>query len=258
MSKKLILVLAHQDDEFCIFNRISKFQNKKNIYVFYLTSGLNKNCNKFNKSHRDIESLKVLKKLGVLEKKVFFLGRELSINHNSLYKNLDTAFQNLLKILKKIKGSKTVITHSLEGGHEDHDSCYYLVSALNKKFKLFTNSFQFPAYHGKNLPYIFYKVFDPIVENGKILKEKINFFDKFKFIYLLFIYKSQLKTWLGLYPFIIYKYLFKNRDSLQKINANVLFRKPHRGKLFYEKRKFCSYQSFRFHILSFLTKNKIK
>ncbi len=33
-NKSLIIIIAHQDDEFCIFNRIYKFKNKKKFMFF--------------------------------------------------------------------------------------------------------------------------------------------------------------------------------------------------------------------------------
>ena len=245
MKKNLVIVLAHQDDEFCIFNRISNFSYKKNIYIFYMTSGMDINLNKKIYNKRDLESISVLKRLGVLKKNIFFLGRKLSINNNQLYKNLNLAFKHLVVNIKKIKGFKTVYTHSLEGGHEDHDACNYLIKVANLKYNFFNISYQFPAYHGKNLPFIFFKVLNPISENGKIFQRKYNFLDRFKFIYLLFFYKSQLKTWLGLYPFIIFKYLFYRNDEIQKIKKSLFIRRPHKGKLLYEKRGYCSYDRFK-------------
>lgn len=245
MKKNLIIVLAHQDDELCIFNRLSNFSYKENIFIFYMTSGMDINSNKNSFSKRDLESLNVLNKLGVKKENIFFLGRKNSINNNQLYKHLNLAFKSLLFKLKKIKGFNIVYTHSLEGGHEDHDACNYLVRALNFKHNFFDICYQFPAYHGKGLPFIFFKVLSPISENGKIYKKKYHFSDRFKFIYLLFFYRSQLKIWFGLYPFIILKYLFYKNDEIQKISKSLFVRKPHRGKLLYEKRGFCSYDRFK-------------
>ena len=90
-----------------------------------MTSGMDINLNKKIYNKRDLESISVLKRLGVLKKNIFFLGRKLSINNNQLYKNLNLAFKHLVVNIKKIKGFKTVYTHSLEGGHEDHDACNY-------------------------------------------------------------------------------------------------------------------------------------
>ncbi len=252
MKKNLVIVLAHQDDEFCIFNRIINFNYKKNIYIFYMTSGLNVNLNKKNFNKRDLESISVLKKLGVPIENIFFLGRKLSINNNKLYINLHKAYKELIINLKKIKGNITVFTHALEGGHEDHDACNYLIKIANFKYKFFKECYQFPAYNGKNLPFIFFRVLSPISENGKVYKKKYKFFDRFKFIYFLFFYKSQLKIWIGLYPFIIFKYLFYKTDAIQKIKTNTLIRLPHKGKLLYEKRKYCTYKKFNNKILNFI------
>ena len=245
MKKNLIAVLAHQDDELCIFNRLNNFAYKENIFIFYMTSGMDISFSKNRLSKRDLESLNVLRKLGVKKENIFFLGRKNLINHNQLYKHLSLAFKVLLLNLKKIKGYNTVYTHSLEGGHEDHDACNYLIKAINLKYNFFNICYQFSAYHGKNLPFIFFKVFNPISENGKIYKKKYHFFDRFKFIYLLFFYKSQLKIWLGLYPFIIFKYLFYRNDEIQKIKKSLFIRRPHKGKLLYEKRGYCSYDRFK-------------
>lgn len=252
MKKNLVIVLAHQDDEFCIFNRISNFSYKNKIYIFYMTSGMDTNLNKKIYNKRDLESIRVLKRLGVLKKNIFFLGRKLSINNNQLYKNLNLAFKELVVNIKKIKGYKTVYTHSLEGGHEDHDACNYLIKVANLKYNFFNISYQFPAYHGKNLPFIFFKVLSPISENGKIFHKKYNFLDRFRFIYLLFFYKSQLKTWLSLYPFIIFKYLFYKNDGVQKIKKFFTVSKPHSGKLLYEKRGYCSYEKFNYEVSKFI------
>tara|TARA_A100001015_G_C15033150_1_gene734445 strand:+ start:1694 stop:2470 length:777 start_codon:yes stop_codon:yes gene_type:complete len=257
LNKNLIIVLAHQDDEFCLFNRIINFKDKKNIYIFYMTSGMNVNSNKKYLNHRDLESIKVLRKLGISKKNIFFLGRKLSINNNQLHNNLQKAFPELVKKLKKINGTKIGYTHSLEGGHEDHDACYYLVKIANYKYKFFQSCFQFPAYNGEKLPYIFFRVFSPIKKNGKIYQLKYKFIDRFKFIYLLFFYKSQFKIWIGLYPFIIFKYLFYKSDSVQEIRINNTIRRPHIGKLLYEKRKFCKYKIFNQKIIKFVNSHKI-
>jgi len=252
LKKKLIIILAHQDDEFCIFNRIINFNNKKNIYIFYMTSGMDVNLNKGNFNKRDLESISVLKKIGISKKNIFFLGRKLSINNNKLYINLHKAFKELIKNLKKIKGNKIVYTHALEGGHEDHDACNYLIKIANFKYKFFKECYQFPAYNGKGLPFIFFNVLSPLSENGKIYYKKYKFLDRFKFIYFLFFYKSQLKTWLGLYPFIIFKYLFYKTDTMQKIKSNISIREPHKGMLLYEKRGYCTYKKFNEKIINFV------
>jgi len=255
-DKSLIIVIAHQDDEFCIFNRIHKFKNKNNIHVFYLTSGLNKILSKKKINYRNIESTKVLIRLGVQKKNIYFLGDQLSIKSNELLNNLSQVYKKLILNLKKIKGKKILYTHALEGGHLDHDCCYYLSRQLRKNIRDIKTMFQFPNYHSKNLPYIMYRVLSPIKENGKVFRKKYDFSSRFKFIYYLFFYKSQLfgsMAWFGLYPFLIFHFLFSKSDIVQKINPReTKIRKPHKGFLLYEKRGYLKYKNFEEKITKFL------
>ena len=102
MKKNIFYFLAHQDDEFGCFAKLDQDISFENTYIFYLTSG-GYNLSKRNKlSKRDIESIKTFKKLGLKRKNIFFLGRELSIDHYSLYLNLEKVYKKICKIIKQI------------------------------------------------------------------------------------------------------------------------------------------------------------
>ena len=105
MTDNLPLILAHQDDEMFIFNRIHHHKNKKKFY-FYMTSGLDENLKKDEVNHRNIESLKVLLKMGVSKRNVRFIGGKLSIKVNTLYKSMEKAFNELSREVNKIRGQK--------------------------------------------------------------------------------------------------------------------------------------------------------
>ena len=51
-------------------------------------------------SIRDKESLKTLKKLGLKKENIFFIGRELGIDHYSLYLNLDKVSKRIYEIIQ--------------------------------------------------------------------------------------------------------------------------------------------------------------
>lgn len=246
MKKNVLFIFCHQDDEIAVFNHIkNSIKLNLNVFVLFLTSGsINKKINKNKLYRRDLESLSVLKNLGVKNKNIKFIGRKLGINVYELYKNYLAAYKELSKQINYIKGDIEIITHSWEGGNTDHDSCYLLVKKLyinNNKIK---SCFQFSLYHSKNMPFNFYKVLDPITENGKIIKYSININDKIRFIFLLFKYLTQKKVWVGLYPSIIIKIIINKYGYLQKINKSRIIKKPHYGKLWYEKRNFISYLNF--------------
>lgn len=254
MKKNIFYFLAHQDDEFGCFIKLDQDISFANTYVFYLTSGGN-NISKRNRlSNRDKESLKTLKKLGLKKQNIFFLGRELNIDHYSLYLNLEKVYKKINKIIKKIGKPNSIITHSWEGGHEDHDACNLIGRKIAFNYKIVKKSFQFSQYNAYQTKLLFFKVFNQI-DNKKGKK----FYTKFKrrifFIRLLFIYSSQIKIWLGLYPFIIFHYLFRGYNYMEKLNNDKFIKKPHSEKLLYEIRKFCSFKKFRNKTKFFLIKS---
>ena len=216
---------------------------KNEPFIFYLTSGFDKKINKNKLCLRDKESLKTLKSLGVKQKNIFFIGRKLEISSNNLYLNTKKV-TNFLEnfILKRFRPS-AIYTHSWEGGHEDHDACNLITRRLRKKFKI-NNCFQFSQYNSFNTSFIFFKVFNPIKRNnGK--KVFTNLINRLRFIKLLFNYKSQIKIWFGLYPFIINHYLFRGFNFIEKLETSNKIVKPHSGKLLYEKRNFCKFATLK-------------
>jgi UDP-N-acetyl-D-glucosamine dehydrogenase len=92
-------------------------------------------------------------------------------------------------------------------------------------------------------------------KNGKVYKIKTAFINRLKYITYLFYYTSQIKVWIGLYPFIITNLLFNRFYVLQNLNNNLKFQRPHQGKLLYEKFKRCEYPEFKKIIKIFLKKN---
>lgn len=244
MKKNIFYFLAHQDDEFGCFIKLEHDICNENTYVFYLTDGGNKINKNDILSRRDKESLKALKKLGLKSNNVFFIGRKLGVNHYSLYLNLEKVYKNINKIIKEIGKPSSIITHSWEGGHEDHDASNLIGRRIALDFNIIKKSYQFSQYNGFRTLFLFYRVFNPINK-----KDGKKFFAKLKkrifFIKLLFIYTSQLKTWIGLYPFIISHYLFKNYNFMENMNKDKFVKKPHTKKLLYETRKFCTFKEFR-------------
>ena len=251
MKKKIIYLFAHQDDELGCFVKLDKDISYNDTYVFFLTCGENYSQNNLI-STRDRESLHVLQKLGLKKKNIFFIGRKLKISHYTLYLNLKIVYKEIRKIVNKIGKPDSIITHSWEGGHEDHDACNLIGRKIAFDFQIIDKSYQFSQYNAfKTNNLLFFKVFNPINKiNGKI------FYSKFKkrifYIRLLFFYKSQIKIWFGLYPFVIYHYLFKGSNYLEKLNKDRVIKKPHKKKLLYEIRKFLIFEKFKSKTKSFL------
>jgi len=249
-----IFIFAHQDDEFGIYEKINWcVKNKKNILIFYMTSGsIKKKINSSKIFYRDKESLKVLKKIGVDEKNIIFFGRLNNIETCFLYKKIKSVYKKISYIIKNIKGKKIIFTHAWEGGNEDHDACYLLTKKIFLEEKLVLSCYQFPLYNSYKKSILPYQVQKTIDTNGKTIKIYTSFKDRIKYISYLFYYKSQIRIWVGLYPFIIFNLLFKGYYYLQKINKERNFKKPHCGKLLYEKFKRCDYNTFRKKLINFI------
>jgi len=250
MKKKIFYLFAHQDDEFGVFIKLKEDIKKYDTYIFYLTKGTNKKLNKLKPTNRDKESLKTLVKIGLSKKNIFFLGREFQIDHNKLYLNLNFIFKKLMQKINIIGKPNMIISHSWEGGHEDHDACNLIARKFAHKFKILDKSFEFSLYNSYKSSFFYYRVFNPIKKGGK--KYKTNLRTRLFLIFLLFNYKSQIKTWIGLYPFIIYHYLFKGYNFIENLNSSLFIKRPHKNVLLYEKRKSCTFKKFNHKSKTFL------
>lgn len=242
MKKNIFYLFAHQDDEFGVFIDISNKIKNYNVFVIYLTSGYNTKIAKSQFSKRDKESLSVLKKIGVQKKNVIFLGKKIDIKCNKLYQNLQKVYNELILFTKLVNPCQ-IITHSWEGGHEDHDACNLIARKIGFKFGNIHKCKEFSLYNAYKCKFLYFKVFNPIKKKG--LYVKTSFFKRLSYIRLLFFYRTQFKIWIGLYPFVIIHYLFYGYNFLQPLNISKSVKKPHSGKLLYEVRNFCSFKEFK-------------
>ena len=242
MIKDLIFILAHQDDEFAIFNILEKeVKEKKNIKIFYLTSGYKKLFNKNKITKRDKESLKILMDIGIKKKNIFFIGRKFSIPVYKLHQNLDIIFNELSN---KLKNRETIlITHAWEGGNEDHDACNILVKKLYIKMSKVAKCYQFSQYNNYKSGILPFKV-QKHISDEEVIHIKINLNQKFKYIKYLFNYTSQFYLWFAIFPFVILRILLNDYGKLIEIKKNTNLRRPHNGRLLYEKMRNLNYNNY--------------
>ena len=253
--KNHIFLFSHQDDEIAIFKTIKDLINtNKNVLIIYLTNG---NTSKSENTNfilrRENESKKVLKKLGVSERNIFFIGKKLKVKSYNLLNHLEKTYDELTNFIDNIDGEINIYTHAWEGGNIDHDSSYVLALKLMRNNVNIMNSYQFPFYNSYNIPFNFYRVFYPIKENGKSTHLNISYKEKIQFIKFLFHYVSPIKIWIGLYPFVIFKILINDYSYLQTIDKNVQLQKPHKNSLWYEKQNFIKFDKIIVLFNSFLS-----
>ena len=122
------------------------------------------------------------------------------------------------------------------------------VGLKNENFGLELNRF------GNN-KFFYYSVQKILKKNGRVYKLKTHFRNRINYIKYLFYYTSQLRVWLGLYPFLIYNLISRDYFILQKLTHKINFSKPHTGKLLYEKFNRCTYKKFSSNMLKFINNN---
>jgi hypothetical protein len=241
-SKLAVFLFAHQDDEFAVYYLIDTLlKNGYEIVVFYLTSGtFSGQCS----SVRNAESLHVLSKLALDASNIYFVGADNSIPDGQLCAHLEHAYAAVKNILRNYGKISLLYCPAWEGGHQDHDAAHLLGVFLAASYNILDDAFQFPLYGGRGLPWIFFRLFscDPL--NGPVLSYKISWPDRIRFLSLILLYRSQRKTFAGLFPFYLWHMLFRGTQKLQPVSLTRINSKPHQGQLLYERRKMYKYDDF--------------
>ena len=236
-----LCVLAHQDDEMAMATRIA-FETRagRSIHCVILTNGV-----AWGKSAplRDAESLAVLTKLGVPPDAIGFLGSRHEIQDGALVRCLDHA----LALVEEHLGSTPIdqiFCLAWEGGHPDHDASHLIALALARRRRLLGRIWQFPFYNGKGVPGGLFRVMAP-VDRRTGLRRRIALRDGARTALLSLLYRSQRSTWLALLPEALVKLVILRREIMQEATPEAVVRKPHAGKLFYERRFGMDYESWR-------------
>lgn len=236
-----LFLLPHQDDEAPVFLELERLAREgQPIRIVYLTTG-NPSTDPYPR--RNAESLSVLSRLGVSPESVIFLGDRLRIQDAKLQLHLEAAFDALVDLIPASASIKICVP-AWEGGHHDHDAAYLLGSALAQHWNCASGSHQFPYYHGYKLPGILFKVLDPIDLNGPAIIDPIPWAKRVLYLRLLFSYKSQIGSWVGLGPFFALHMLMRGTQIRQTLQIHRASQKPHTGEMLYERRSFSSFPAF--------------
>jgi len=240
-----VFLFAHQDDEFAIFSEIENcIRTGYRAVCVYLTTGAFKN-EKRRIAQRNRESIAALRRLGVPPRDVFFLGEANVIPDGQLHTRLDIAFCAVSALMKSMGiFVQRLYISAWEGGHQDHDAVHLVGQAIARQHGLLGSTRQFSLYHGKGLPWIFFRVLSPIEENGPVQRHNVSMVDRLRHLTMYFHYRSQLKTWIGLFPFVVVNHIFVGQQELQPVESTCYHQRPHAGRLLYERRRFCSFAEF--------------
>ncbi len=235
-----LFLFAHQDDEFGVFQKIIDEQSiGRQVFCAYLTNGAFEGQSSLR---RNLESLSVLKKLGVKEEDIFFAGHALSIPDGSLSDHVKTASDWIANWLNHYPMVTAIYLPAWEGGHHDHDALHALGVIVADEAGLIKIVRQFPLYNGFKCGGPLFRVFLPLPMNGDIERKKITWINRLRFLRYCLSYPSQITTWLGLFPFVLLHYFFYGTQVLQTVSRERLGDRPHSGPLYYERRGFSTWE----------------
>ena len=223
----LLCVFAHQDDEYGVAARIARERNAgRRVICAFLTDG----AASVPSSVRNDESRSVLTTIGVDESDILFLGTEHDIPDGSLVEHLEAAFHVLERAMRD-RDVGEVLTLAWEGGHQDHDAAHLVAVAFAQKRNLRCR--EFPLYRGNRYGQLF-RVLSPIRSGGA--RTKLGFSEAFRASMLAWRYRSQRRTWIGLFGESFLKLVVLRREVLCDADPARLLEPPHARPLFYERR----------------------
>ncbi|MDB5963240.1 MAG: N-acetylglucosaminylphosphatidylinositol deacetylase [Massilia sp.] len=229
-----LFLFAHQDDEFGVFDVIEQCRSRQmQIECAYFTRGTPE-----LRARRNEESRRVLHTLGVSERMIAFAGDELGIDDGKLSLHLDVAFAWLLAWAARSEKIDLICIPAWEGGHHDHDALHALAVGMAEKVGMLARLRQYALYNRRKRIGPFFNVLSPLAENGDIYSNVIGWRKRFKYLRLCLSYPSQRGTWIGLFPFVLLRYLVHGTQTLQKVDPQRILERPHPGLLYYEYRQF--------------------
>lgn len=240
--KAIAFIFAHPDDEFGCFESIrSATQAGNSVECYYLTDG---GYGGQSTAIRKRETLSVLRKLGVAEENVRFVGLMYGLPDGVLYelKNMLRAADAVYESLKNISDIEGIYAPAWEGGHQDHDASFVIACKIADELPGRPHVWQYSLYNGYGLRGSFFNVMKPLHSNGEVKNLSISLCERFKYLRLCLSYRSQWKTWVGLFPFVCIKLLLGGKYCLQLAMYPHKFERPHAGALLYERRRMARFE----------------
>jgi hypothetical protein len=239
-KESALFFFAHQDDESGVFQKIlDELSIGRNVSCAFFTTGVAKD----HDAHiRNSESLSVLSNLGVSKEHIYFVGDQVGISDGDLINKIQEATIWLELFLLENPLIVSIYVPSWEGGHPDHDILHAISVVTSKKFNLLDATRQYSLYNGYRCIGPLFRTFTPLKENGFVESAKVPWSNRFRFLALCLQYPSQFKTWIGLFPMMFLHYIFFGTQNLQKVSTRRILERPHTGLLYYERRKFSSYE----------------
>jgi hypothetical protein len=249
-SDQHLFIFAHPDDEFACLEQIRRsVAAGHQIICVYLTDGA---YGGQAIEPRIEESRRALAKQGVAAESLHFLGASAGIRDGELPLRMRTAYELLCDFISRQNRVTACFVPAWEGGHQDHDASHVILMAIRRNGHLEAPVWQFSLYNGEGLRGPLFRVMHPLRNNGPITLLSVSLRHRLLDLRTCMGYPSQWRTWIGLLPFVAFKLLFRGAYALQMASDEALERRPHGGKLLFERRSKITWEQIRQSYLALL------
>ncbi|ELX10629.1 N-acetylglucossaminyl phosphatidylinositol deacetylase [Janthinobacterium sp. HH01] len=244
-----LFLFAHQDDEFGVFQTIEDCRRQGwRVVCAYLTHGAHGSAERRNQ-----ESRRVLATLGVADADIVFAGDALGIVDASLPRHLAAAGAWLTPWLASHAGGlRLLCAPAWEGGHHDHDALHFLAVQTAAGLGLGALLRQYALYNAHRCPGPLFRVLSPLAANGPVQSTPVPWRARLRHLRLCLSYPSQRITWIGLFPFVLAHAVLRGRQALQPAAPARLAQRPHPGPLYYENRRFYTWEQLQADMAGYL------
>lgn len=235
-----LFLFAHQDDEMAAVSRIAlEVARGSPVFCVFLTDG----GGSAHPSVRERESAAVLMELGVTRERILFPGSQIPIPPRNLMFELDPALEQLHHAMLGIELER-IYCLAWEGGHPDHDASHLVAAAFARERRMLDRCFEMPLYRAAGRRGPFFRTLSPLDPRAGWERRRLGAREGLKLSMLGFRYRSQWKSWIGLFPETLVKLALMRREVSRPIDPGRLRRRPHPGPLLYERRGKSTFERF--------------
>lgn len=237
----VLFIFAHQDDEVGAAPWIvDELELGNRVFCVYLTDG----GSRTDPAIRDAESVAALQSLGVSEGNIAFLGNGERIGDNKLIDHLPRAWRLLDGwITDNVPLVARIYSLAWEGGHPDHDAAHALALIAAERRGI-SDAWQFSLYNAYRRPRPFFRVLSHVPTEADERRRSDKLAAKMKYAMYCWRFKSQRRTWLGLFPELAIRRLLGISEKVVRFDRQRIAERPHVGELLYERMFMTDYKRF--------------
>jgi hypothetical protein len=195
----MLVLLPHCDDEiFVLFSNLKFIKNQSFDFCFMFKT--------FNSDDREKESKHFLRHFSKMDFNINFIYRK---NQKLYDNNLNIIEVQILKekLTNLIKQNNMILLPALEGGHQEHDLAALIVGQICRDIDYKGRLFCYSTYSLKKR-FLYFGL------SSKICHKIYTFNEAALILKIPFLYKSQVWTWVGLWPLFIKRLLCKQSISI--------------------------------------------